>query len=233
MITHFADTRGHADHGWLKSKHTFSFANYYDPTRMGFGKLRVINDDFIAPGMGFGTHPHRDMEIISIPLGGALAHKDSVGNAYTIRKGEVQVMSAGTGIAHSEFNASDKEEAQLLQIWVLPKLMKVPPRYEQKAFNLEDRKNKFNLVVSPDGREGSCAINQDAFFSLTEMDEGVELQYDKKLNSNGMYAFVISGSVEIDGHEFHARDGVGIESFEKLKLKATSQAEVLLMEIPL
>lgn len=232
MITHQAQTRGYADHGWLKSHHTFSFADYYNPERMGFGALRVINDDSVAGGMGFGTHPHRDMEIISIPLEGALAHKDSTGTASVIRKGEVQIMSAGTGILHSEFNANHDETAKFLQIWVLPKKLNVKPRYEQKAFTHEERKNKLQLVVSPDGREGSVSINQDAFFSLVDLEQDKELSYQKKLSGNGLYVFLISGKIEVNGEVLNARDGLGIEYFDTLNMKALSGSEILLMEVP-
>ncbi len=233
MLIHPSHSRGKADHGWLKSRHTFSFADYFDPDRMGFGTLRVINDDIIAPGMGFGTHPHRDMEIITIPTSGALAHKDSEGNSSVIRKGEVQIMSAGTGIRHSEFNASDSELSELLQIWVHPKVKNVKPRYEQKSFTPESRKNQFSLVVSPDGREGSVVINQDAFFSLADMEEGVELNYQAKLSGNGAYLFILSGEISLNGIKLHARDGVGIDDLSCMELKALAQAEVLVMEIPL
>lgn len=233
MHIHPSHSRGKADHGWLKSHHTFSFADYFDPERMGFGTLRVINDDIIAPGMGFGTHPHRDMEIITIPTAGALAHKDSEGNSSVIRKGEVQIMSAGTGIRHSEFNASDSELSELLQIWVHPKVKNVKPRYEQKSFAPESRRNQFSLVVSPDGRESSVVINQDAFFSLADMEEGVELTYQAKLSGNGAYLFVLTGEISLNGMKLHARDGVGIDDLSCLELKALTQAEVLIMEVPL
>jgi redox-sensitive bicupin YhaK (pirin superfamily) len=229
MIVHPSNTRGLANHGWLNSRHTFSFAGYYNPERMSFGVLRVLNDDSVAPGMGFGTHPHSDMEIISIPLSGSLQHKDSEGNAQLIRKGEVQLMSAGTGVAHSEYNASMSEDVKFLQIWVLPKKLGIKPRYEQKKFDLVE--NKLSLVVSPDGRDGSVTINQDAFFSLAEINNS-EIEYERKLEGNGVYIFVLSGEVELNGEKFGARDGVGIESFERLKMKST-KAEVLIMEVPM
>lgn len=232
MIIHPAKTRGHADHGWLKSYHTFSFADYYHPERMNFGALRVLNDDSVAPAMGFGRHPHRDMEIISLPLEGEVEHQDSEGNHSVIRKGEVQVMSAGTGILHSEFNPSKTEAAKFLQIWVLPKKLGIRPRYEQKRFSLEERREKFQLVVSPDGRDGSLAINQEAFFSLIYLRPESEVSYEKYLIKNGAYVFVISGEIEIDGQSFGPRDGMGIKDFEKLSLKASSEAEVLVMEVP-
>lgn len=229
MIIHQANSRGKANHGWLNSHHTFSFAGYYDEQRMNFGALRVLNDDSVAPGMGFGTHPHRDMEIISVPLSGSLQHKDSEGNSQLIRKGEVQIMSAGTGVAHSEYNASTTDEVKFLQIWVIPKKFGIKPRYEQKAFDFKD--NSLTLVVSPDGRDGSVTINQDAFFSIAEIN-GTELTYERKLNGNGVYVFVLNGDVEIDGKKFSTRDGIGITDFEKVKMKS-DKAEVLLMEVPM
>ena len=232
MIIHAAGSRGFADHGWLKSFHTFSFADYYNPERMSFGALRVINDDSVAPAMGFGRHPHRDMEIISIPLEGEVEHKDSEGNHSVIQKGEVQVMSAGTGILHSEFNPSKTQTAKFLQIWVLPKNLGIKPRYEQKRFPLEERRETFQLVVSPDGREGSLAINQDAFFSLKHFYPGAEFIYQKYFSENGAYLFIISGNVEIDGKPFGPRDGVGVLEFERISIKAKSEAEVLVMEVP-
>ena len=232
MIIHASESRGIANHGWLNSKHTFSFADYYNPERMGFGALRVINDDSVDAGAGFGRHPHRDMEIISIPLEGSLAHQDSEGNSTVIRKGEVQIMSAGTGIFHSEMNASTTEAVKFLQIWVLPKKQGVKPRYGQKAFNAEDRKNKIQTVVSPDGRNDSVIINQDAFFSLTDIDSGNSVTYEKQFEGNGVYVFVLSGEVEIEGQTFKARDGIGMAQFEDVKISASKNAEILLMEVP-
>lgn len=232
MITHLSDSRGLANHGWLKSRHTFSFADYYHPERMGFGALRVINDDSVDAGMGFGTHPHRDMEIISIPLEGSLKHKDSEGNATIIKKGEVQIMSAGTGIAHSEYNGSETDPVKFLQIWVMPKKIGIKPRYEQKVFSDTDRKNKIQTVVAPDGRKGAVSINQDAFFSLTDLDAGKSVTYQKQSPGNGVYLFILSGEVEINGKAFNHRDGVGLPQFETVKLSAKSNAEILLMEVP-
>lgn len=229
MIIHPSKTRGVANHGWLQSHHTFSFADYYNPERMSFGALRVLNDDSVAPAMGFGTHPHRDMEIISIPLSGSLQHRDSEGNAQLIRKGEVQIMSAGTGVYHSEYNASTSEDVKFLQIWVLPKKLGIKPRYEQKVF--DPKVNQLSLVVSPDGREGSVTINQDAFFSLAEINNG-EVVYERKLKGNGVYVFVLEGEIEIDGKTFSKRDGIGLENFEAINIKS-KLAEVLLMEVPM
>ena len=232
MISHPSESRGLANHGWLKSRHTFSFADYYNPSRMNFGALKVINDDFVDAGMGFGTHSHRDMEIISIPLEGSLEHKDSTGNEAVIRKGEVQIMSAGTGIAHSEKNHSERDPVKFLQIWVMPEKLGIKPRYEQKAFPENLRKNKFALVVSPEGRDGSITINQQAYFSLANLDEGKAVDYKRFRMGNGVYIFVIKGSVEIDGFVLSERDGLGVEDFEKLSLVAKIDSEILLMEIP-
>lgn len=232
MIIHPSETRGVANHGWLNSHHTFSFADYYNPERMGFGALRVINDDSVMAGAGFGRHPHRDMEIISIPLEGALAHRDSEGNSSVIKKGEVQIMSAGTGIFHSEMNASTTDPVKFLQIWVMPKLLGVKPRYEQKSFLTEERKNKIATVVSPDGRNGSITINQDAFFSLVNLDQGKSVTYHRQHSGNGVYIFIISGELEIEGKTFKARDGIGLAQFEAVDLKSLTDAEVLLMEVP-
>lgn len=233
MIIHPAETRGIANHGWLKSRHTFSFADYYNPERMSFGSLRVINDDNIDPGTGFGTHSHRDMEIISIPIEGALKHQDSEGNSSVIKQGEVQVMSAGTGIAHSEHNASLTEAAKFLQIWVLPKKLGIKPRYEQKVFSIEGRKNKLQMVVASDGRGGALSINQDAYFSLSDLDATQSVTYQKQSSSNGVYLFVLSGEVELNSKIFKARDGVGITDFKSLYIVANAPSGILLMEVPL
>lgn len=232
MTIHPADSRGFADHGWLKSYHTFSFADYYNPDRMGFGALRVINDDSVDGAMGFGAHPHRDMEIISIPLEGALAHQDSTGTSSIIRKGEVQIMSAGSGIMHSEYNANKNEAVKFLQIWVIPNKTGVKPRYDQKAFSAQERKNKFQLVVSPDGRDNSVWIHQDAFFSLADLDEGQTISYEQKKAGNGLYVFLLKGEIEVNGERLNTRDGLAIAEFETLNFKSLQNSEVLLMEVP-
>lgn len=231
MMTIPSETRGLADHGWLKSRHTFSFAEYYDPKRMGFGALRVINDDFVAAGKGFGTHPHRDMEIISIPLSGTLKHRDSEGNAAQIKQGEVQIMSAGTGIFHSEHNASDVDDVRFLQIWVMPKKLNIKPRYDQKTYELKD--NELTLVVSPTGSASAVGINQDAYFSLGRFTTGHSVNYDVKESGNGVFVFVLSGTVTVNGQELKVRDGVGISETNNLNIKASENAEVLLMEVPM
>ena len=231
MIVHPSESRGYANHGWLRSHHTFSFAGYHNPERMNFGALRVLNDDSVEGGHGFGAHPHRDMEIISIPLEGALKHQDSQGNQGLIAKGEVQVMSAGTGIYHSEENASLNDPVKFLQIWVIPNKMGVTPRYGQKAFDFKN--NSATLVVSPDAREGSLAIHQDAFFTMVNLDAGKELEYSLKVKGNGLYAFVIGGEVEMNGHKLQGRDAVGLEGLREIKVKAEAKSEVLLMEVPM
>jgi quercetin 2,3-dioxygenase len=232
-IIHKADTRGHASHGWLNSYHTFSFAGYYDPARIQFGVLRVLNDDTVAGGMGFGTHPHENMEIISIPIAGSLEHRDSMGNIQVIRQGDVQVMSAGTGIQHSEKNYSREEEVRFFQIWVFPDKKNVTPRYDQQFFSSDDKKNKLLTVVSPIGsQDGGVQIHQDAWFSLGNLDKGFEITYSFKNKSNGVYAFIIEGVATINGHRLERRDGMGITGTDSLKIKAEEDCEILLMEVP-
>lgn len=231
MIIHKADSRGEADHGWLKSRHTFSFADYHNNDRMNFGVLRVLNDDSIASGKGFGTHPHRDMEIISVPINGVLEHKDSEGNQHRIKKGEIQTMSAGTGIFHSEYNASSTEAAQFLQIWVLPKKRGIKPQYGQKKFDY--KKNLKTLLISPDGREESIAINQDAFFTMVCSSSSFEFEYSQYQNQNGIYLFIISGEIIVNGEKFYTRDGIALSELETLKINSDNPSEFLLMEIPM
>lgn len=232
-VLHKADTRGHADHGWLNAYHSFSFASYYDPERVQFGTLRVLNDDTIAAGMGFGTHPHDNMEIITIPLEGDLAHKDSMGNTEVIKNGDVQVMSAGTGIQHSEFNPNPDQRTKLLQIWVFAKERNVTPRYQQITLDPEDRKNKLQQVLSPNADDAGVWIHQDAWFNMGNFDAGVSTTYNLHKKGNGLYAFILKGDVTIDGQELSTRDGLGITDFETLEIKATTDAEFLLMEIPM
>jgi quercetin 2,3-dioxygenase len=233
-ILHKADTRGHANHGWLETYHTFSFANYNDPKRTHFGNLRVLNDDYIAGGRGFGSHPHDNMEIVTIPLSGDLEHQDSMGNVGVIRHGDVQIMSAGSGIYHSEKNKNLHEAVKLLQIWVFPKKYNIIPRYDQRNFSVEDRKNKFQTIVSPlDSNDGGIGMNQDAWFSLVNLDEGVEKTYEIKKSGNGVYVFVIEGEVSIDKQLLSRRDGFGISETESFTIKASKDAEVLLMDLPM
>lgn len=232
-VIHRADSRGTAEHGWLHSRHTFSFASYYNPERMGFGCLRVINDDIVEPGQGFGTHPHNNMEIVSVPLSGSLRHEDSMGNVHVIRHGEVQVMSTGTGIMHSEYNNSDSQRVNFLQIWVLPKERDIRPRYGQKAFNREARKNRFQVVVSPDESNGSVWINQDACFSFGNFDKDIEGTYSINKPGNGVYLFVIEGKIEIEGETLSKRDAIGLSELSGLKCKALEYCELLCIEVPM
>lgn len=230
---HKSSTRGHANHGWLNAYHSFSFAGYFNPERHNFGVLRVLNDDTIAAGMGFGTHPHDNMEIITIPLEGDLAHKDSMGNAATIKSGDVQVMSAGTGISHSEFNPNHDRQTKLLQIWLFPKTENVTPRYQQITLNIADRHNKLQQVLSPNSDDDGVWIHQDAWFHMGNFDAGTTADYRLKKEGNGLYAFVIKGSIEIAGQTLETRDGLGITDFDTLEIKANQDSEFLLMEVPM
>lgn len=232
-LYHAADTRGFANHGWLKSKHTFSFANYYDPERMNFGVLRVLNDDFVIGNQGFGTHPHRDMEIISIPLSGDLAHRDSMGNGSIIRHGEVQVMSAGTGITHSEMNPNPDTPVQFLQIWVLPRQNRVAPRYQQQNIAEQQKINDFQQIVSPNPDDDGVWIHQDAWFSLAHFRDSHQQNYAVKQAANGVYAFVIKGKAKIAGVELNERDGLGIWDTANFDVQAIGDAEILLMDVPM
>lgn len=223
-----------ADHGWLHSRHTFSFANYHNPERMHFGLLRVLNDDQVAPGMGFGTHPHDNMEIISIPLEGDLEHKDSMGNVTVIKEGDVQVMSAGTGVSHSEYNKNKDKPVKFLQIWVFPNQKNVKPHYGQITLNPDDRHNTLQQIVSPNPVSDGVGIYQDAWFHLGRLDKGFSLEYTIRKSGNGVYAFILKGDISIDGTDLNERDGLGIWNTDKISLKANSQdAEVLLMEVPM
>lgn len=233
LTLHKAASRGYADHGWLKSHHTFSFAGYYNPERVQFGALRVLNDDTVAAGMGFGTHPHDNMEIISIPLEGDLEHKDSMGNVAVIKRGEIQVMSAGTGIQHSEKNRNHDQLTKFLQIWVFPNKRGVEPRYDQQTLNPEDRINRFQQILSPNVDDEGVWIHQDAWFHLGKFDSGMSADYQLKRSGNGVYAFVLSGNVTIDGQQLEPRDGLGIEGSEHFSVKADSETEILLMEVPM
>jgi redox-sensitive bicupin YhaK (pirin superfamily) len=233
-VLHKANTRGHANHGWLDSWHTFSFAGYHDPTRVHFGAIRVLNDDTVAAGMGFGKHPHDNMEIISIPLDGDLEHQDDTGTHSVIKKGDVQVMSAGTGIAHSEKNKNSDKQVKFLQIWVFPNKKNVAPRYDQKTFSDADKHNQLATVVSPVGStDGGVQIHQDAWFHLGVLDTSTQLTYNLKKETNGVYAFVLEGDVTINDIALNRRDGLGISETGQLKITADSPAEILLMEIPM
>ncbi len=232
-ILHKAETRGDANHGWLHSRHTFSFANYYDPERVHFGALRVLHDDIVEAGMGFGMHPHDNMEIISIPLEGDLEHKDSMGNVSLIKHGDVQVMSAGTGIYHSEYNKNKEQPVKFLQIWVIPNQKKVKPRYDQITLNLADRHNKLQQILSPNADDAGVWIYQNAWFHLGNFDKGVASEYNLRAKGNGVYAFILSGRVTINGQQLNARDGFGIWDVDTLSITADSDAEFLLMEVPM
>lgn len=233
-ILHKAETRGHANHGWLDSHHTFSFANYYNPERMHFGVLRVLNDDRVDPGMGFGTHPHDNMEIISIPLEGDLQHKDSMGNVAVIKHGDIQVMSAGTGIQHSEYNKNSDKLTKFLQIWVFPNKKNVTPRYDQITLDLKDRHNKLQQILSPNANDAGVWIHQDAWFHLGQFDKDIKSTYQFKKEGNGVYAFVIKGNFKINDQEVNERDGFGVWNTSKIDITAlTANSEILLMEVPM
>ena len=232
-VLHPAASRGHANHGWLDSYHTFSFAGYHDAQRMHFGALRVLNDDTVAGGRGFGRHPHDNMEIVSIPLAGDLEHQDSLGNQAVIRQYDVQLMSAGTGVAHSEKNHSLTEAVKFLQIWVFPRQRGIAPRYAQQSFPPAERHNRLLPVVSPDATGGSVAINQDAWFSLGKLDPDFATTYQLNKAGNGVYAFVLEGDVTINGQALHRRDGFGLWDVSQLDIRADSAAELLLMEVPM
>lgn len=232
-VLHKSNTRGHANHGWLNSHHSFSFANYYNPERTNFGMLRVLNDDTVAPGMGFGTHPHKNMEIISIPLEGDLEHKDSMGTSAVIKEGDVQVMSAGTGVHHSESNKNKDKEVKFLQIWVIPKKENVSPRYDQLAISDLQRPNTFSQILSPSPDDQGVWINQDAWFSIGDFNEPTENMYQINRSGNGVYAFVLNGQVTINDQALEARDGFGVWDTDQLKVKAEKGARILLMEVPM
>lgn len=233
IILHRAATRGGADHGWLKARHTFSFAGYMDPSRVHFGVLRVLNDDIIAGGGGFPTHPHDNMEIVTIPITGALAHRDSTGGNGEITSGEVQIMSAGTGIRHSEFNASETEAVNLLQIWMFPKLRNIAPRYDQRAFSADERKNRLRVVVSPEDTDDALWINQDAYFAVGSVDADTSVEWKLRNEGSGVYIFVIEGTIEVAGETLERRDGIGISEISDVKITAGSESSVLLMEVPM
>ena len=232
-VLHKSETRGNSDHGWLHSRHTFSFADYYDPERVHFGMLRVLNDDTVAAGMGFGTHPHDNMEIISIPLEGDLEHKDSMGNVSVIKQGDVQVMSAGTGITHSEYNKNKDIPVKFLQIWVIPSVRNVKPRYDQMTLSIEDRHNKFQQILSPNSDDEGVWIYQNAWFHLGKFDKGFMSDYNFKAKDNGVYAFILNGNITINDQELTSRDGFGIWDVDKIVIKADSESEFLLMEVPM
>ena len=232
-VLHKANTRGSADHGWLKANHTFSFANYHNPERMHFGVLRVLNDDSIAGGKGFNTHPHDNMEIITIPLQGDLEHKDNMGNGTIIKSGDVQVMSAGTGITHSEFNASPEVDVKLLQIWLFPNKKNVTPRYDQLPIMNLEVQNDFYQILSPNEADQGVWIHQNAWFSLGEFSEQKTTEYKLNANNNGVYAFIIEGEATIEGQKLEKRDGFGIWDTSSISITAETNSKILLMEVPM
>lgn len=232
-IFHSSSSRGYANHGWLKSHHSFSFANYYNPEKIHFGALRVLNDDYVAPGMGFGEHPHQNMEIISIPLEGDLEHKDSMGNITVIKHGEIQVMSAGTGVYHSEYNKSKSNAVKFLQIWVIPNKQNVTPRYDQITLNLKDRENKLQQILSPNKNDDGVWIHQDAWFHLGEFSAEKNCTYNFKKEDNGVYVFLLKGKAIVAGEELNERDAIGIWECNSFDFKSLSYCEILMMEVPM
>lgn len=232
-IIHREDTRGDANHGWLHSKHTFSFANYHNPDRMNFGVLRVLNDDIVSESRGFGTHPHRDMEIVSIPLEGDLKHEDNMGNKTIIREGDIQVMSAGTGVMHSEYNNNPDKPVKFLQIWVIPNKENVEPRYDQISLKDIAKENEFYQVLSPNKDDQGVWAHQDAWFNIGKFDKGHSDAYKINKKGNGVYAFILDGEVELNGEKLSKRDGMGVWDTERFTVKAREDARVLLMEVPM
>ncbi|WP_396212425.1 pirin family protein [Flavobacterium sp.] len=233
VILHKANSRGHADHGWLNAYHSFSFASWYNSERIQFGMLRVLNDDTVAAGMGFGTHPHDNMEIITIPLEGDLAHKDSMGNESTIKTGDVQVMSAGTGIQHSEFNPNADQQTKLFQIWLFPKYRNVEPRYQQITLDVAKQKNNFAQILSPNTNDEGVWIYQDAWFYLSDFDKDFSKKLTLKKEGSGFYIMNIAGEIEVNGKKLEKRDAIGIEKTNEIEIKANTNAKFLVMEIPM
>lgn len=232
-IIHRNEDRGHADHGWLRANHSFSFASYFDKTKIQFGALRVLNDDTVSPSMGFSTHAHDNMEIVTIPLSGAVKHKDSSGGEGVIESGDVQIMSAGSGIRHSEYNASHYDMLNLLQIWIFPKERNIVPRYDQKTFFADERVNKFQTIVSPEKSDATLLINQDAWLSLAEIEEGVSVEYRMHNADSGVYAFVIDGELAVADDVLHTRDAIGVSDTNEITLRAKSKTSVLMIEVPM
>jgi redox-sensitive bicupin YhaK (pirin superfamily) len=233
-ILHKAESRGYANHGWLNSYHTFSFAHYHNSERMHFGVLRVLNDDTVAAGMGFGTHPHDNMEIISIPLEGDLEHKDSMGNVTLIKHGDIQVMSAGSGITHSEYNKNKDKQVKFLQIWIFPNQRNVIPRYDQISLNVADRHNTLQQILSPNKEDAGVWIHQNAWFHMGLFEPNFKTNYSLKAQGNGVYAFLLSGKMRVNDIELEARDGVGLWDIDSLTIESLDAAsEILLMEVPM
>jgi redox-sensitive bicupin YhaK (pirin superfamily) len=232
-VLHKANTRGNANHGWLNAYHSFSFGNWYNPDRIQFGMLRVLNDDTIAAGMGFGTHPHDNMEIITIPLEGDLAHKDSMGNAATIKTGDIQVMSAGTGIQHSEYNPNPGQHTKLFQIWLFPKYRNVEPRYQQITLDKSLEKNDFAQILSPNPEDAGVWIHQDAWFYLSDFEQDFSKKLGLKKEGNGFYIINIEGEIVVNGEQLQRRDAIGIWATNEIEIKANTNAKILIMEIPM
>lgn len=225
--------RGITNHGWLLAKHSFSFANYYNPSKMNFGMLRVLNDDVVVPGMGFGTHPHDNMEIITIPLKGALQHKDSMGNTSVINAGEIQVMSAGEGVTHSEFNPSRSDEVNLFQIWIFPNKRNVEPRYDQFKMDEKRMQNNFLQLVSPNMEDEGTWVHQDAWIYITEITSNTSLDYHFKKNSNGVYFMLIEGEISIDSDILKSRDACGVSDTDMVNIEAIQKSKLLVIEVPM
>lgn len=233
-VIHKASDRGHANHGWLKAHHSFSFASYYDPEKTHFGMLRVLNDDTIAAGMGFGMHPHDNMEIVTIVRKGALQHQDSMGNKEIISAGEIQVMSAGSGIMHSEINFKKDEIVELFQIWVFPNRKNIEPRYDKLKLDENNYTNKFCQIISPDEKHDGSWIYQDAWFTIGKFEKGKSIDYEVKKKNNGVYSFIINGSATVNGTELNKHDAIGIWSIEKLNiLSKYDKTEILIIEVPM
>jgi redox-sensitive bicupin YhaK (pirin superfamily) len=232
-VLHTANSRGHANHGWLNAYHSFSFASWFHPDRVQFGMLRVLNDDTIAAGMGFGTHPHDNMEIITIPLEGDLAHKDSMGNSSIIKSGDIQVMSAGTGIQHSEFNPNAEQQTKLFQIWLFPKYRNVAPRYQQITLDPSAQKNNFDQILSPNPDDAGVWIHQDAWFYLSDFETNFTKKLTLKKEGNGFYILTIEGEIEVNGQKLEKRDALGLWETSEIEIKANTASKFLVMEIPM
>ncbi len=233
IIKYPASERGHADHGWLQANHSFSFAQWYNPNRMHFGALRVLNDDTVAPGMGFGTHPHDNMEIITIPLFGTVSHSDSMGNEGSIPAGEVQVMSAGTGVTHSEFNRNKTVELKLFQIWIIPNQRNVEPRYEQFKIDPFSHVNRFAQLISPNKDGEGLWIHQDAYIHMATLEEGKTIEYTAKDEHHGLYVMNIEGLISAEGHELSDRDALSVEGKGSLTFEAKQNSKFIVIEVPM
>ncbi len=232
-IFHSATSRGHADHGWLNAHHSFSFANWYDPNRVHFGMLRVLNDDIVAAGEGFGMHPHNDMEIITIILDGALQHKDNMGNGSIIKPGDVQVMSAGTGVLHSEFNPLESQATNLFQLWIIPKEKNIAPRYDQRTYGVDERNNKIQTVASGFKGENELYIHQDAAISLAKLQPSSSLEYEIKKSGNGVYIMSVNGNIDVEGTKLNTRDAIGVWETGKIQMSSMTGSDIMIIEVPM